>query len=62
MISGLNADPAASAILLQLPLPGHLDAVALIARIHPDKDVDGLTEASAGRLAAVRRGVRRELF
>lgn len=58
VISGLNADPAVSGILLQLPLPGHLDAGALIARIHPDKDVDGLTEASAGRLATGRPGLR----
>src|SRR3546814_13784455 len=38
-------------ILLQLPLPGHLDEQAAVAAIDPDKDVDGLTPVSAGRLA-----------
>lgn len=58
VISGLNADPATSGILLQLPLPDHLDAQALIDRIHPDKDVDGLTEVSVGRLATGHPGLR----
>jgi methylenetetrahydrofolate dehydrogenase (NADP+)/methenyltetrahydrofolate cyclohydrolase len=39
-------------ILVQLPLPAPLDADSLIAAIHPDKDVDGLTVTNAGRLAA----------
>ena len=47
----LAADPAVSGILLQLPLPSHLDAKALIDRIPWEKDVDGLTTTSAGRLA-----------
>ena len=47
----LANDPAVSGILLQLPLPAHLDAKALIDRIPWDKDVDGLTTTSAGRLA-----------
>lgn len=42
-----------SGILLQLPLPDHLDANALLAHIPPEKDVDGLTERSARRLAMV---------
>ncbi|YCH09003.1 bifunctional 5,10-methylenetetrahydrofolate dehydrogenase/5,10-methenyltetrahydrofolate cyclohydrolase [Arthrobacter sp. alpha11c] len=47
----LAANPAVSGILLQLPLPAHLEAKALIDRIPWDKDVDGLTTTSAGRLA-----------
>jgi methylenetetrahydrofolate dehydrogenase (NADP+)/methenyltetrahydrofolate cyclohydrolase len=51
LIAQLSADPEVTAILLQLPLPEHLDAMALIELIHPDKDVDGLSILSAGRLA-----------
>lgn len=58
VVDGLGADPAVTGILLQLPLPAHLDSAALIARIPPDKDVDGLTETSAGRLALGRPGLR----
>ena len=54
----LNEDPAVSGILLQLPLPSHLDADALTALIAPDKDVDGLTPHSAGLLAQGRPGLR----
>ena len=52
LIEALNADPAVHGILVQLPLPGHLDAGAVIARIDPDKDVDGLHVVNAGRLVA----------
>ncbi|MGH3519038.1 MAG: bifunctional methylenetetrahydrofolate dehydrogenase/methenyltetrahydrofolate cyclohydrolase FolD [Haloechinothrix sp.] len=58
VIDELNADPAVTGILLQLPLPRHLDSRALLARIDPDKDVDGLTEISAGRLAQGHPGLR----
>lgn len=58
VIDELNADPEVDGILLQLPLPKHLDATALIERIDPDKDVDGLTEINAGRLALGRPGLR----
>jgi methylenetetrahydrofolate dehydrogenase (NADP+)/methenyltetrahydrofolate cyclohydrolase len=58
VIDELAVDPAVTGILLQLPLPPHLDAAALIDRIPPHKDVDGLTEASAGRLALGRPGLR----
>jgi methylenetetrahydrofolate dehydrogenase (NADP+) / methenyltetrahydrofolate cyclohydrolase len=51
LLAELNADAAVDGILLQLPLPGHLDEQAAVATIHPDKDVDGLTPVSAGRLA-----------
>jgi len=50
-IDALNSDPAVDGILLQLPLPGHLQASTLIERIDPSKDVDGLTMANLGRLA-----------
>lgn len=46
----LNADPAVSGIIVQLPLPAHLDPVAAQERTDPAKDVDGLHPASAGRL------------
>jgi methylenetetrahydrofolate dehydrogenase (NADP+) / methenyltetrahydrofolate cyclohydrolase len=54
----LNADEAVSGILLQLPVPDHLDGTALTELIHPDKDVDGLTPINAGRLALGRPGLR----
>jgi methylenetetrahydrofolate dehydrogenase (NADP+)/methenyltetrahydrofolate cyclohydrolase len=52
LIAGLNEDRAVHGILVQLPLPAHLDAAAVIAAINPDKDVDGLHVINAGRLAA----------
>ena len=57
-LRSLNADPAVSGVLLQLPLPGHLDGAALTAMIDPDKDVDGLTPVNAGRLALGLEGLR----
>jgi methylenetetrahydrofolate dehydrogenase (NADP+)/methenyltetrahydrofolate cyclohydrolase len=50
LIEALNADRRVHGILLQLPLPDHLDQDPLIALIDPAKDVDGLTPISAGRL------------
>lgn len=50
-VDALNADPAVHGILVQLPLPAHLDASAVVDRIDPRKDVDGLTIGSVGRLA-----------
>ena len=52
LVEALNADPAVDGILVQLPLPGGLDEKAVIDSIDPDKDVDGLTPISAGRLAS----------
>jgi len=52
LIRTLNDDDGIHGILLQLPLPGHLDSDALIQAIDPAKDVDGLTIANAGRLFA----------
>ena len=51
MVDTLNADPAVDGILVQLPLPAHLDEQAVVDRIIPAKDVDGLTPISTGRLA-----------
>ncbi len=51
LIAGLNEDRAVHGILVQLPLPAHLDTAAVIAAIDPDKDVDGLHVINAGRLA-----------
>ncbi|GAA1004476.1 bifunctional protein FolD [Acrocarpospora pleiomorpha] len=56
-IRALGGDPGVTGILLQLPLPPHLDADALVSLIPPDKDVDGLTEINAGRLALGRPGL-----
>ena len=58
LITSLNADESVDGILLQLPLPKGLDADAAIERIDPDKDVDGLTEVSAGRLMLGKPGLR----
>jgi methylenetetrahydrofolate dehydrogenase (NADP+) / methenyltetrahydrofolate cyclohydrolase len=52
LVARLNADPQIHGVLVQLPLPPHLDPAPVIAAIDPDKDVDGLTVISAGRLAA----------
>lgn len=52
LVDRLNADDQVDGILIQLPLPGHLDELAVISRIDPDKDVDGLHVVNAGRLAS----------
>ena len=49
-VDRLNSDPEVSGIIVQMPLPGHLDAVAAQERIDPVKDVDGLHPVNAGRL------------
>ncbi|MEG3161705.1 bifunctional methylenetetrahydrofolate dehydrogenase/methenyltetrahydrofolate cyclohydrolase FolD [Sphingomonas sp. LB2R24] len=51
LVATLNADPAIDGILVQLPLPKHIDEQAVIAAIDPDKDVDGFHPINAGRLA-----------
>ena len=58
IVRALNADPEVDGILVQLPLPDHMDANAVIETIDPDKDVDGLTETSAGRLVLGKPGLR----
>ncbi|MDP3677236.1 MAG: bifunctional methylenetetrahydrofolate dehydrogenase/methenyltetrahydrofolate cyclohydrolase FolD [Novosphingobium sp.] len=52
LVAKLNADDAVDGILVQLPLPSGLDEKTVIDLIDPDKDVDGLTPLSAGRLAS----------
>lgn len=51
LVDQLNADPRVDGILVQLPLPAHLDAQAVLLRIDPEKDVDGFHPVNAGRLA-----------
>jgi methylenetetrahydrofolate dehydrogenase (NADP+)/methenyltetrahydrofolate cyclohydrolase len=58
LLAELNTDEAVSGILLQLPVPDHLEGPALTALVDPDKDVDGLTPVSAGRLAQGTPGLR----
>lgn len=50
LIDSLNADPAVHGILVQLPLPAHLDETLVINRIAPEKDVDGFHIANVGLL------------
>jgi methylenetetrahydrofolate dehydrogenase (NADP+)/methenyltetrahydrofolate cyclohydrolase len=58
LIDDLNEDPLVDGILVQLPLPDHIDAEAVTERIYPDKDVDGFHPYNIGRLA-LRRPVLR---
>jgi len=51
LVERLNTDPAVDGILVQLPLPAHMDEQKVIAAINPDKDVDGFHVISTGRLA-----------
>ena len=51
LIAALNADAGIHGILVQLPLPGHIDSSAVLGAIDPDKDVDGFHVVNAGRLA-----------
>ncbi len=57
LVQRLNADPAVDGILVQLPLPAHLDANAVLLAIDPAKDVDGLHPWNAGLLATGRPGL-----
>ena len=50
LIESLNADPACNGILVQLPLPNHIDESKVLATINPDKDVDGFHVINVGRL------------
>jgi methylenetetrahydrofolate dehydrogenase (NADP+) / methenyltetrahydrofolate cyclohydrolase len=51
LVERLNADPLVDGILVQLPLPKHIDASKVLTSIDPDKDVDGFHPVNAGRLA-----------
>jgi len=57
-LESLNGDPDVSGVLLQLPVPGHLDGAALTELVDAAKDVDGLTPVNAGLLALGRPGLR----
>ena len=57
-LKALDADPEVDGVLLQLPLPKGLDETSALERINPSKDVDGLTELSAGRLFLGKPGLR----
>lgn len=57
-IAALNRDDRVDGILVQLPLPDHLDAVALLNQIDPDKDADGLHPVNLGRLVRGEPGLR----
>ena len=56
LVEQLNTDPAVDGILVQLPLPKHMDEQKVISAINPDKDVDGFHVISAGRLAVGQQG------
>jgi methylenetetrahydrofolate dehydrogenase (NADP+)/methenyltetrahydrofolate cyclohydrolase len=58
LLGELNRDEAVSGVLLQLPVPDHLDGPTLTGMIDPAKDVDGLTPVNAGLLALGRPGLR----
>ncbi|HEY9751911.1 MAG TPA: bifunctional methylenetetrahydrofolate dehydrogenase/methenyltetrahydrofolate cyclohydrolase FolD [Coleofasciculaceae cyanobacterium] len=58
LIEQLNQDDRVDGILVQLPLPEHLDTVALLNRIAPDKDVDGLHPVNLGHLLREEPGLR----
>jgi len=58
LVAALNADDAVDGVLVQMPLPGHIDARRVVEAIDPAKDVDGLTAASAGRLVLGAPGLR----
>ena len=57
-VAALNADPAIHGILVQMPLPKHIDAQRVIEAIAPEKDVDGFSVHSAGSLVAGLPGLR----
>lgn len=57
LIDQLNADPAVHGILCQFPVPDHLNERAVVARIDPAKDVDGLSVVNAGLLASGETGL-----
>ncbi len=58
LIDQLNPNDQVHGILLQLPLPSHLDAIALLHRIRPDKDADGLHPYNLGKLLRGEKGLR----
>ncbi len=57
LVDRLNRDPKVHGILVQLPLPGHVDATSVLDSIAPEKDVDGFHMTNVGRLATGRRAM-----
>lgn len=57
-LDALNADKAVHGVLVQLPLPKHLDTDAIIARVRPEKDADGFHPMNAANLFQGRPGIR----
>lgn len=57
VVARLNADEKVDGILVQLPLPRHIDARLVLEAVDPDKDVDGLHVINAGRLATAQDGL-----
>lgn len=57
LVRALNEDETVDGVLVQLPLPGHIDSGRIINEIDPAKDVDGLTEVNAGRLMLGKEGL-----
>jgi methylenetetrahydrofolate dehydrogenase (NADP+)/methenyltetrahydrofolate cyclohydrolase len=57
LVARLNADPAVSGIIVQLPVPDHIDAARVTSAVDPRKDVDGLTPTNAGLLVQGRDGL-----
>ena len=57
VVRALNADPAVDGIIVQLPLPAHLDGARATSAVDPAKDVDGLTPTNAGLLVQGREGL-----
>ncbi|HEX9578113.1 MAG TPA: bifunctional methylenetetrahydrofolate dehydrogenase/methenyltetrahydrofolate cyclohydrolase FolD [Myxococcales bacterium] len=58
LVARLNADPTVHGVLVQLPLPKHIDPEAVLDALTPAKDVDGFGPLSAGALFTGRRGMR----
>jgi methylenetetrahydrofolate dehydrogenase (NADP+)/methenyltetrahydrofolate cyclohydrolase len=56
-IEALNADPEVDGILVQLPLPAHIDSALIVEAVDPAKDVDGFHAVNVGRLASGRPGL-----
>jgi methylenetetrahydrofolate dehydrogenase (NADP+)/methenyltetrahydrofolate cyclohydrolase len=57
VVAELNADPAIHGVLVQFPVPAHIDPIVIQNAIDPDKDVDGLNVVNAGRLATGQAGL-----
>ncbi|HZH75325.1 MAG TPA: bifunctional methylenetetrahydrofolate dehydrogenase/methenyltetrahydrofolate cyclohydrolase FolD [Archangium sp.] len=58
IVHRLNEDPAVHGILVQLPLPKHIDAERIISAVKPEKDVDGFHPMNAGKLSLGKPGLR----